>query len=107
MTINDITQAIIGGAIEVHRGLGPGLLESAHLECLCRELTLRNISFVRELPFANRVQGHPTRMWVLLLSYLRLGGWKVGLLINFQFQCSGAKGGRSRASLGLGRVAGI
>jgi GxxExxY protein len=37
MEVNQITSAIIGGAIEVHRVLGPGLLESAYEECLCRE----------------------------------------------------------------------
>ncbi|MFN8455048.1 MAG: GxxExxY protein [Anaerolineae bacterium] len=45
-------EIIIGSAIEVHRALGPGLLESAYEECLCRELALRHISFERqkELP---------------------------------------------------------
>jgi GxxExxY protein len=46
--INRITQAVIGAAIEVHRQLGPGLLESAYVECLSRELTLRGINFERE-----------------------------------------------------------
>jgi len=41
MEISEITRTIIGAAIEVHRALGPGLLESAYEECLCRELTLR------------------------------------------------------------------
>ena len=45
--INEITQAIIGAAIEVHRALGPGLLESAYEECLCRELSIREIPFQR------------------------------------------------------------
>ncbi len=44
LTINEITEAIIGAAIEVHRTLGPGLLESAYQECLARELTLRQIA---------------------------------------------------------------
>jgi GxxExxY protein len=50
--INDLSRKIIGAAIEVHRVLGPGLLESAYETCLCRELELRNISFERqkELP---------------------------------------------------------
>jgi GxxExxY protein len=48
MKINEVTQAIIGAAIEVHRALGPGLLESAYEECLCRELTLGQVSFVRQ-----------------------------------------------------------
>ena len=41
--INQLTREIIGSAIEVHRKLGPGLLESAYRSCLCHELTLRNI----------------------------------------------------------------
>jgi GxxExxY protein len=43
--VNDITQAIIGAAIEVHEALGPGLLESSYEECLAQELTLREIPF--------------------------------------------------------------
>ena len=41
MKVNDITDAVIGAAIEVHRFLGPGLLESTYIQCLCYELTLR------------------------------------------------------------------
>lgn len=48
MTINQLTHEIIGAAMEVHRTLGPGLLESAYEECLCRELTLRGIPFERQ-----------------------------------------------------------
>ncbi len=50
MRINELTQAIIGAAIEVHRVLGPGLLESAYEECLCHELSLRGIPFSRQQP---------------------------------------------------------
>jgi GxxExxY protein len=50
MTINEITEAIIGAAIEVHRALGPGLLESAYRQCLCHELQLRGLAFVCERP---------------------------------------------------------
>ena len=46
--INVLTHETIGAAIEVHRLLGPGLLESTYRECLCRELALRGISFRRE-----------------------------------------------------------
>jgi len=46
MTINELTEAVIGACIEVHRHLGPGLLESAYEQCLCRELSLRRIPFV-------------------------------------------------------------
>jgi len=48
MNINKLTQVIIGAAIEVHRALGPGLLESAYEECLCRELSLQQIQFERQ-----------------------------------------------------------
>lgn len=44
-----LTDQIIGSAIEVHRELGPGLLESAYEECLCHELHLRNVSFQRQV----------------------------------------------------------
>ena len=107
--INELTYEVIGAAIEVHRTLGPGLLESSYRECLCRELSLRNIEFQRErgLPVQYKgIQlGYGYRLDVLvanlvvveikavdalapihdaqLLTYLRLGGWKVGLLINF------------------------
>jgi len=107
--INELTHEIIGAAIEVHRGLGPGLLESSYRECLCRELELRGLPFVRErgLPLeykgikldcgyrmdilvANRVVVEVKTVDALapihdaqLLTYLRLGGWNVGLLINF------------------------
>lgn len=46
----NLTERIIGAAIEVHRKIGPGLLESAYRECFARELLLRNISFERERP---------------------------------------------------------
>ncbi len=57
MDINKLTQEIIGAAIEVHRALGPGLLESAYEECLCRELTIRNISFERQKPLPLEYKG--------------------------------------------------
>src|SRR5438445_11048094 len=44
-----LTEQIIGAAIEVHRVLGPGLLESAYEECLCRELSLRELPFQRQV----------------------------------------------------------
>ena len=107
--INDITSRIIGAAIEVHRTLGPGLLESSYRECFCRELLLRRISFQREYGLPLKYKGIQLdcgyRIDVLvdglvvlelkavealapihdaqLLTYMRLGGWKVGLLINF------------------------
>lgn len=109
MKVNQITETIIGAAIEVHRVLGPGLLESSYEECLCRELTLRRLPFERQRPLPVEYKGVHLdcgyRLDVLvadavvvevktvervlpiheaqLLTYLRLGGWKVGLLINF------------------------
>ena len=109
METNEITQAVIGAAIEVHRALGPGLLESAYRLCLCRELELRHISFETEkgLPLEYKglklAQGYRVDIVVesrvvleikavevvlpvheaQLMTYLRLGGWRVGLLINF------------------------
>ena len=50
MTDNDITHQIIGAAIEVHRLLGPGLLESAYEECLAKELSLRKLIVERQKP---------------------------------------------------------
>jgi len=47
MKINELTETIIGAAIEVHRALGPGLLESAYEEWLCQELSLRQLPFER------------------------------------------------------------
>ena len=46
--LDELTYEVIGAAIEVHRTLGPGILESSYRECLCRELCLRKISFQRE-----------------------------------------------------------
>lgn len=108
-SINEITGAISGAAIEVHRQLAPGLLESAYLESLCRELVLRGIPFEREKPLPLEYKGVRLecgyRLDLLvagcvvveikslealapvhdaqLLTCLRLGGWRVGLLINF------------------------
>jgi GxxExxY protein len=48
MDINDLTGQIIGSAIEVHKALGPGLLESAYEECLCHEFDLREISYKKQ-----------------------------------------------------------
>ena len=106
---NQITEGIIGAAIEVHRQLGPGLLESAYQECLARELLLSNIQFEREVPVPlvykgvhlecgyrldflvnnavvveiKAVDGIPPVFEAQLVTYLSLGGWQVGLLINF------------------------
>jgi len=107
--LNELSHEIIGAAIEVHRTLGPGLLESSYHECLCRELLVRDIPFEREKPLPLEYKGIRLecgyRIDILvaglvvvevksvealapihdaqLLTYLRLGGWKIGLLINF------------------------
>ena len=104
-----LTRDIISSAMEVHRALGPGLLESAYQACLCHELSLRNIPFVQqvELPVVYKgvkldcgyridilisdrvIVELKTVQEILpvheaqLLTYLRLTGKHVGLLINF------------------------
>ncbi|MEK6756397.1 MAG: GxxExxY protein, partial [Bacteroidota bacterium] len=50
MELNDISREIIGSSIEVHRTLGPGILESAYEECLCYELSAKGMSFARQVP---------------------------------------------------------
>lgn len=100
---------VIGMAIEVHRQLGPGLLESAYEECLCYELTHAGLAFARQvsLPIIYKGQRlaleyrmdivvepklvleiksveHPAPVHeAQLLTYLRLSGHRVGLLVNF------------------------
>ena len=107
--LNQVTGQIIGGAIEVHRALGPGLLESAYEECLARELSLRGTSFKRQQSLTIRYKnvsldcGYRLDLVVearvivelksverllpihraQLLTYLRLTGYRLGLLINF------------------------
>ena len=107
--LNKLTHEIIGAAIEVHRALGPRLLESSYHACLCRELVVREIPFEKEYPLPLHYKGvhlecgyridivvagqivvecksvealapiHDAQ----LLTYLRIGGYKLGLLINF------------------------
>jgi GxxExxY protein len=104
-----LSNRIIGAAIEVHRTLGPGLLESAYERCLARELTLRQLRVRRQVPLPIEYKGlhlecsyrldvvvedkivlelkcveallpvHEAQM----LTYLRLSGYRIGLLINF------------------------
>jgi GxxExxY protein len=105
----DLTREVIGFAIEVHRHLGPGLLESAYEECLCYELLQAGVPFLRQQKLPVRYKGVSLncrytmdivvdgRLVVevkavdplsavhqaQLLTYLRLGGFKLGLLLNF------------------------
>jgi GxxExxY protein len=106
---DEISGEVIGASIEVHRCLGPGLLESAYEECLCRELSDRKVRFERqkslplsykgstldggyrldlvvegqvivELKAVDRIEPiHKAQM----LTYLKLSQLKLGLLINF------------------------
>lgn len=104
-----LTENVIGAAVEVHRALGPGLLESAYEECLCHELRLRGIQFERQVPLPVSYKGINLdcgyRLDIVveqsvilelkcvehilpvheaqLLTYLKLAGKRVGLLINF------------------------
>lgn len=55
--LNELTEAIIGAAMEVHRTLGPGLLESTYEMCLCRELVIRGIPFERQVPIPVEYKG--------------------------------------------------
>jgi GxxExxY protein len=107
--INDITSQIIAAAIEVHRRIGPGLLESSYSMCLEKEFILRKVPYQKQVSIPLNYKGldlgcvyrldfivedqvvvelkavdvllpvHSSQ----LLSYLKLGKWHVGLLINF------------------------
>lgn len=109
LILEDLTQEIIGAAIEVHKQLGPGLLESAYEECLCHEFNLRGISFKRQVALPVEYKGlkldcgykldvvvedgvilelksieailpiHEAQ----LLTYLKITGKRVGFIINF------------------------
>lgn len=107
--LNKISGEIIGAAIEVHKALGPGLLESAYQECLFFELASKGFQVVKEQPmpivYKEVKLDHGYRMDLLVenkivieiktvdafsdvhfaqvLTYLKLGNYKLGLLINF------------------------
>jgi GxxExxY protein len=104
-----LTEAIIGAAIEVHKELGPGLLESVYEECLCHELSLRGLAFRRQVEIPvhfkkiNLNCGYRLDLLVeetvilelksietilpiheaQLMTYLKLSKKSVGLLLNF------------------------
>lgn len=108
-TADPLTAEIIGGAIEVHKALGPGLLESAYEECLSHELLSRGLAIKRQVAVPVVYKGHQLdagyRLDMIvngsvivevksidklmpiheaqLLTYLRLMKVRVGLLINF------------------------
>jgi GxxExxY protein len=109
MEINEITQKIIGCAIEVHKNLGPGLLEAAYEECLAYELTNKGLNIKRQLPTpvvykdiklecGYRIDILVEKIVVIelktveaiipvheaqILTYMKFAGKPVGLLINF------------------------
>jgi GxxExxY protein len=109
MDVNQLSNKIIGAAIEVHKALGPGLLESAYEECLCEELDLRGLSYERQKPlpvvYRRKKLDCGYRLDVVvensvilelkscekiepiheaqLLTYLKLSGLHLGLILNF------------------------
>jgi GxxExxY protein len=109
MTDDELTGGIIGAAIEVHRCLGPGLLESCYEECLAHELQVRSVAFERQkgLPVVYKnvrlecgyridllvdsrivvelkaIEAIAPVHEAIVLTYLRLSGCNIGLLINF------------------------
>jgi GxxExxY protein len=106
---SDITHSIIGAAIEIHRNLGPGLLEAVYEECLAREFDLRNIPYARQKPIPliykdlklecgyrldflvrdrvvvelKSIEAIAPVHESVMLTYLRLSERPLGLLINF------------------------
>ena len=110
--LNDLSKAVIGGAIEVHRQLGPGLLESAYSECLAAEIRHLGFSVRREVMLPLRYRDiHVENAYRLdllvndeliievktvenllsthsaqLLTYLKLVNSRLGLLINFNVE---------------------
>ena len=126
MTENELSYEIIGCAIEVHRHLGPGLLESAYEECLCYELKQKNIKFERQLWLPMNYKNvilkdnmYRIDIWVekkvivdvksvkaispvyekQVLTYLQQTGSKLGLILNFNVPV--IKEGIERIVLGL------
>jgi GxxExxY protein len=109
MNNNELTRSIIGAAIEVHKLLRPGLLESAYEDCLCHEFALRKIRFEKQKPIPlvykgtklecgfrldllvegrvgvelKSVDGLGPIHEAIVVTYLRLSGHELGLLINF------------------------
>ena len=105
----DLSERVLGACIDVHRHLGPGLLESAYEQCLCHELSLMGLSFARQRPLPVTYKGVTLdcgyRLDVVVeeklvlelkavdhllpvhkaqvLTYLKLAGLSVGLLVNF------------------------
>lgn len=109
LVLKKLSEQILGAAIDVHRELGPSLLESAYEECLCYELAARAIPFERQKPLSVMYKavkmdcGYRLDLLVAgavvievkaveevckiheaqLLTYLRIGAWPLGMIINF------------------------
>ena len=109
MDVNQLSNVVIGAAIDVHKTLGPGLLESVYETCLCHELGLRGIEHQQQLKLPVRYKGVVLdcgyRLDILvedklvielksvdrllpihdaqLLTYLKLGDWPLGIMFNF------------------------
>jgi GxxExxY protein len=106
--LEHLTSRIIGAAIEVHRALGPGLLEPLYERALCIELDACQMRYLRQTPVPAYYRGHPLGQYRVdlvvedaivvevksvihmpsvleaqVMTYLRLTGMRVGLLINF------------------------
>ena len=107
--MNQLSSRIIGAAIEVHKSLGPGLLESAYEECLCHELSIQGLLFEKQKPLSIDYKGKKLdcgyRLDIVvekaviielkscekiepihkaqLLTYLKLSGLNLGLILNF------------------------
>jgi GxxExxY protein len=106
--LNGLTSRIIGAAIEVHKALGPGLLESIYETAMCIELEERGLSYDRQVQIPAYYKGRPLGRYVIdlvveelilveiksvssltpvfdaqVLTYLRLADKRIGLLINF------------------------
>lgn len=106
--LDQLAHTVIGAAIEVHRALGPGYLESVYHQALCVELKLGGINFVKESPVSVSYKGHPVGEGSIdilvenclilelkaveallpvhtaqVISYLKATGCLLGLLINF------------------------
>jgi len=107
--INQLSSKIIGASIEVHKGLGPGLLESTYELCLCHEFDLRSLSYERQKALSINYKGKKLdcgyRLDIVvenaiilelkscdriepihkaqLLTYLKLSGLDLGLILNF------------------------
>ena len=109
MDVNTLSNVVIGAAIDVHKTLGPGLLESAYETCLCHEPDLRGIEYKEQIQLPVKYKSIQLdcgyRLDILienkivielksvekilpihdaqLLTYLKLGGWQLGMIFNF------------------------